>query len=90
MAKTNFHTNQTEPTPTSWMKPNRTTYIVASYVKYIEATGAQVVPIRMYQSIDYYLHLFNSLNGVLFPGGDFTDEYFFVAKLFYAWSLKVK
>ncbi|CAF1231256.1 unnamed protein product [Rotaria sp. Silwood1] len=78
----------TQPTPTLWMKPNRTTYIAASYVKYIEATGAQVVPIRMYQSIDYYFHLFNSLNGVLFPGGDLTDEYYSVAKLFYMWSLK--
>ncbi|CAF5181249.1 unnamed protein product [Rotaria sp. Silwood1] len=36
----------TQPTPTSWLKPNRTTYLAASYVKYIEATGAQVVPIR--------------------------------------------
>ena len=45
---------------------------------------------RMYQPIDYYLHLFNSLNGVLFPGGDFSEEYLYVAKLFYVWSLKVK
>jgi hypothetical protein len=36
----------TQPTPASWLKPNRTTYLAASYVKYIEATGAQVVPIR--------------------------------------------
>jgi gamma-glutamyl hydrolase len=78
----------TQPTPSTWLKPNRTTYIAASYVKYLEATGVQVVPIRMYQSIDYYLHLFNSLNGVLFPGGDFSDEYLYVAKLFYIWSLK--
>ncbi|CAF1181881.1 unnamed protein product [Rotaria sordida] len=78
----------TQPTPTVWLKPNRTTYLAASYVKYIEATGAQVVPIRMYQTTDYYLHLFNSLNGVLLPGGDLTDEYLFVAKLFYMWSLK--
>ncbi|CAF3844324.1 unnamed protein product [Rotaria sp. Silwood1] len=78
----------TQPTPILWMKPNRTTYLGASYVKYIEATGAQVVPIRMYQTTDYYLHLFNSLNGVIFPGGDITDEYYSVAKLFYMWSLK--
>ncbi|CAF4862084.1 unnamed protein product [Rotaria sp. Silwood1] len=78
----------TQPTPSTWQKPNRTTYLAASYVKYIEATGAQVVPIRMYQSIDYYLHLFNSLNGVLFPGGEFTNEYLYVAKLFYMWTLK--
>lgn len=27
---------------------------------------------------------------VLFPGGDSSDEYLYVAKLFYIWSLKVK
>jgi gamma-glutamyl hydrolase len=78
----------TQPAPSSWQKPNRTTYLAASYVKYIEATGAQVVPIRMNQSIEYYSYLFNSLNGVLFPGGDFSEDYFYVTKLFYAWSIK--
>ncbi|CAF1260667.1 unnamed protein product [Adineta steineri] len=77
-----------QPTPYDWQKPNGTTYIAASYVKYIEATGAQVVPILMNRSIEYYSHLFNSINGVLFPGGDSTDEYLYVANLFYVWSLK--
>ncbi len=36
----------TQPALSNWKKPNRTTYLAASYVKYIEATGAQVVPIR--------------------------------------------
>ena len=36
----------TQPTPSNWQKPNRTTYLAASYVKYVESTGAQVVPIR--------------------------------------------
>ena len=36
----------TQPAPATWLKPNRTTYLAASYVKYIEATGAQVVPVR--------------------------------------------
>jgi len=27
---------------------------------------------------------------VLFPDGKLTEDYFYVAKLFYAWSLKVK
>ncbi len=35
----------TQPTPYDWQKPAGTTYIAASYVKYIESTGAQVVPI---------------------------------------------
>jgi hypothetical protein len=78
----------TQPAPSSMHKPPGTTYLAASYVKYVESTGAQVVPILMNQTIDYYLHLFNSLNGVLFPGGDSSDEYYYVAKLFYMWSLK--
>ncbi|CAF5025338.1 unnamed protein product, partial [Rotaria magnacalcarata] len=53
----------TQPASSIWQTSNRTTYLAASYVKYVESTGAQVVPIRMYQPIDYYLHLFNSLNG---------------------------
>ncbi|KAL1422952.1 hypothetical protein MTO96_021546 [Rhipicephalus appendiculatus] len=50
--------------------PNRTnTYIAASYVKYIEASGGRVVPIFVDQTKDYYKKLFNSVNGVLIPGG---------------------
>ena len=36
----------TQPAPSDWQKANRTTYLAASYVKYVESTGAQVVPIR--------------------------------------------
>uniref|UniRef100_L7M012 folate gamma-glutamyl hydrolase n=1 Tax=Rhipicephalus pulchellus TaxID=72859 RepID=L7M012_RHIPC len=51
--------------------PNRTnTYIAASYVKYIEASGGRVVPIFVNQTRDYYKKLFNSVNGVLLPGGE--------------------
>uniref|UniRef100_A0A131YL28 folate gamma-glutamyl hydrolase n=1 Tax=Rhipicephalus appendiculatus TaxID=34631 RepID=A0A131YL28_RHIAP len=50
--------------------PNRTnTYIAASYVKYIEASGGRVVPIFVDQTKGYYKKLFNSVNGVLIPGG---------------------
>jgi len=77
-----------QPVPSAWFKPYHTTYVAASYVKFIEATGAQVVPIRLYQSTDYYLYLFNSLNGVLFTGGDLSDEYLSVTKLFYTWSIE--
>ncbi|KAL3219018.1 hypothetical protein MRX96_031175 [Rhipicephalus microplus] len=48
--------------------PNGTsTYIAASYVKYIEASGGRVVPIFVNQTKDYYKKLFNSVNGVLLP-----------------------
>lgn len=44
-------------------------YIPASYVKFLEAAGARVVPILVNQTREYYEHLFYSLNGILFPGG---------------------
>jgi len=46
-----------------------TTYIAASYVKFLESAGARVVPIH-YDSSDSELRaIFGSINGVLFPGG---------------------
>lgn len=44
-------------------------YLAASYVKYIESSGARVVPINYYAEKDELDHLFGSLNGFLFPGG---------------------
>ena len=49
-------------------------YIMSSYVKYIEASGARVVPIiydETKESIDDKL---SKLDGILFPGGD-GDNY---------------
>ncbi|KAL9957118.1 hypothetical protein ACROYT_G038720 [Oculina patagonica] len=45
------------------------TYIVASYIKYIESAGGRVVPIRNDLSEEQLEKLFHSINGVLFPGG---------------------
>ncbi len=46
------------------------TYIAASYVKYIQMSGAQVVPIFAYtKDRSYFDRLLPQLNGVLFPGG---------------------
>lgn len=45
-------------------------YIAASYVKYIQISGAQVVPIFAYtKDRAYFDNLLPKLNGVLFPGG---------------------
>ncbi|KAJ8037926.1 Gamma-glutamyl hydrolase [Holothuria leucospilota] len=44
-------------------------FIAASYVKFVEAGGARVVPILVNQTEDYYNKLFHSINGVIFPGG---------------------
>ena len=48
-------------------KPN---YIAASYVKYLESSGARVVPIWNDLTETETEEIFNSINGVLFPGGD--------------------
>ncbi|XP_072307373.1 gamma-glutamyl hydrolase-like [Eucyclogobius newberryi] len=49
--------------------PERQSFIAASYVKFLEAAGARVVPIHINKSDDEYKALFKSINGVLFPGG---------------------
>jgi len=58
-------------------QPNdsHTQYIAASYVKYLEAAGARVVPIFYNNSVADITALVNSINGVLFPGGgsDLSD-----------------
>ncbi|XP_066292886.1 gamma-glutamyl hydrolase-like isoform X2 [Branchiostoma lanceolatum] len=67
------------------------TYIPASYVKYLESAGARVVPIRVNLTVAEYTKLFNSLNGVLYPGGAvdmFTSGYAKSAKIFYDLALK--
>ena len=48
---------------------NKTSYIGAAYVKYLESAGARVVPILTYKDDRYYEELFKHLNGILFPGG---------------------
>lgn len=49
--------------------PKNVSYIAASYVKFIEAAGARVVPIFIDRDRVYYEQLLKSINGVLFPGG---------------------
>lgn len=51
---------------------NFSSYIAASYVKYLEMAGARVVPVIVGKEKAYYEGLFSSLNGLLLPGGD-TD-----------------
>ena len=66
-------------------KPRRS-YIAASYVKFIEASGARVVPIPSHLSQDKVEEIFNGVNGVLFPGGGInwnTSGYFKHAQYFF-------
>ncbi|XP_048364285.1 gamma-glutamyl hydrolase [Sphaerodactylus townsendi] len=66
-------------------------YIAASYVKFIESAGARVVPIRLNRSDEEYNKIFYSINGILYPGGGVdlkTSEFSRVAKIFYRKALE--
>lgn len=45
------------------------TYIAASYVKYLEMSGAQVVPLFYTHTQTQLKEILEQINGVLFPGG---------------------
>ena len=48
---------------------NNYSYIASSYIKFIESAGARAVPIPYDLPRDQMKYLFNSLNGLIFPGG---------------------
>ena len=61
-------------------------YIDAAYVKYLESSGARVVPIKTSLSEDEVVKIFKSINGVLFPGGDVSvtdSDYAVIGNLIY-------
>ncbi|KAG7524534.1 gamma-glutamyl hydrolase-like [Solea senegalensis] len=66
--------------------PNQTSKILATHVKFLESGGARVVPIKIHQTVEEYKRLFNSINGVYFPGGCVnctSSAYARSAKIFY-------
>ncbi|KAM4740234.1 gamma-glutamyl hydrolase [Anableps anableps] len=66
-------------------------YIAASYIKYLESAGARVVPIRINRTEEEYIKIFNSINGLLLPGGDVdiqTSQFSRAARIFYNLALK--
>uniref|UniRef100_A0A1B6KSW3 folate gamma-glutamyl hydrolase n=1 Tax=Graphocephala atropunctata TaxID=36148 RepID=A0A1B6KSW3_9HEMI len=54
--------------------PGKTSFIPASYVKAIEASGARVVPIFINRTQYHYECIMSSINGVVFPGGGVNFE----------------
>ncbi|XP_056426895.1 gamma-glutamyl hydrolase-like [Hyla sarda] len=67
------------------------TYIADSYVKFLESAGSRVVPIRLNLSEDEYVHLFNSINGVLLPGGAvnlLNSSFYGTAEIFYKLAIE--
>ncbi|MBN3325831.1 GGH hydrolase, partial [Atractosteus spatula] len=66
-------------------------YIAASYVKYLEAAGARVVPVRINRTKEEYTELFYSINGLLLPGGDVdleNSQFGRVSRIFYDLAIK--
>jgi gamma-glutamyl hydrolase len=49
------------------------TYISAAYVKYIEMSGAQVVPIFAFSNSSEIEVMLRKVNGILFTGGAGED-----------------
>ncbi|XP_061096302.1 gamma-glutamyl hydrolase [Conger conger] len=73
--------------------PLGSSYIAASYVKYLESAGARVVPVKINQTYNEYERLFNAINGVLFPGGGVSivaSGYATAASIFYELAIKAK
>lgn len=67
------------------------TYIPAPYFKYIEMGGGRAIPVFVKRSADYYEKIFNSINGLLFPGGGVSitkSEYAKAAQVLYSLALK--
>ena len=51
------------------LTPFGNAYIAASYIKYVEAGGAEAVPIFYNGTQEYLETMFKQVNGLLFPGG---------------------
>ena len=64
----NDNDDDTTTTTTTTTK-KATSYIAASYVKYLEMAGARVVPLIYNQPSDDIDTLLKGINGILFPGG---------------------
>lgn len=67
-------------------------FIVASYVKAIESSGARVVPILIGQTDEYYEEMFQAINGLVIPGGaaefNGTNNYYSTSRKMYQLALR--
>ncbi|KAL0482347.1 peptidase C26 [Acrasis kona] len=73
--------------------PEYGSYLVASYVKLFESAGARVIPIHFDSTKEELLHIFNSINGLVFPGGgsfiDYGHDLFFPNSM-YLYNLTIE
>jgi gamma-glutamyl hydrolase len=58
----------TQPVESS-LAPFGSSYIAASYVKYVESGGARAVPVFHNGSASYLATVYSQIDGILFPGG---------------------
>jgi gamma-glutamyl hydrolase len=61
-------------------------FINSDYVKWLEASGARVVPVHYNASHQDLLSLFSHINGLVYPGGDDIlnrTQYYYAAKLLF-------
>ena len=66
-------------------------YIAASYVKYLESSGARVVPVPSHMSDEEVEEIFHGVNGVLLPGGGVkwnVSGYYKHAKYFFGKAIE--
>lgn len=65
-------------------------YIAGAYTKWIEAAGGRAVPLRYYVSDNELRRLFDTVNGIIFPGGltdlHLSDPYTVAARKLYGWA----
>ncbi len=57
------------PASLSKLFPNASSYVGASYVKWVEAAGARAAPVFIGKENSYYERVFETLNGLVIPGG---------------------
>ena len=49
---------------------NASSYVGASYVKWVESAGARAAPVLLGRDVRYYREeVFDKMNGLLIPGG---------------------
>jgi len=69
------------------------TYIAASYIKYLESAGARVVPIHYGDDLDSITDKMGKLSGFLFPGGGADVRAFdgvYMKAVFHIWDTAKK
>ncbi|XP_015783733.1 gamma-glutamyl hydrolase [Tetranychus urticae] len=74
------------------VEDNRSSYIVASYVKFLESAGARVIPVLPGHDEAYYQEMVNLTNGFLFTGGGLwlsTSMYTTAASYIWKHALKL-